>query len=117
MRHAVNPIELRSLLDEPTAAAAQIQLNHDEVSMEYYSGHLFPALEMVPIDKRRLSIDTMAPGCRCVPLGSQFNWTLNQEIVFSAALTGKPKKKLFFSQHCWKRCVIGTKYDFAISCE
>ena len=46
-------------------------------------------------------------------IGSQLNWTLNQEILFSAALTGKPKKKLFFSQYCWKRCVIGTKYDFA----
>ena len=46
-------------------------------------------------------------------IGFQFNWTLNQEVVFSAALTGKPKKKLYFSQYCWKRCVIGTKYDFA----
>ena len=49
-------------------------------------------------------------------LGSQFNWTLNQEVVFSAALTGKPKKKLYFSQYCWKwtkRCAIGTRLDFA----
>ena len=47
MRHAVNPMDLISLLDEPTAEAAQIQLNHDEVSVEYYSGHIFPAIEMV----------------------------------------------------------------------
>ena len=52
MRHAVNPMDLRSLLDEPTAEAAQVQLNHDEVSVEYYSGHIFPAIEMVPIVDR-----------------------------------------------------------------
>ena len=49
MRHAVNPMDAwDTYLDEATAEAAQIQLNHDEVSMEYYSGHTFPALEMVP---------------------------------------------------------------------
>ena len=110
MRHAVNPMDMGYLLDEATAEAGQIQLNHDEISMEYYSGRIFPAIEMVPIDYRhhgtRLQIHAM---------GSQFNWTLNQEIVFSAPLTGKPKKKLLFSQYCWKRCVIGTKSDFAIA--
>ena len=29
MRHAVNPMNMGSLLDEATAEAAQIQLNHD----------------------------------------------------------------------------------------
>ena len=51
MRHAVNPMDLRSLLDEPTAEAAQIQVNH-EVSVEYYSGHIFAAIEMFPIVDR-----------------------------------------------------------------
>ena len=32
-------------------------------------------------------------------LGGELAWTLNQEIVFSTALTGRPKKKLFFSQY------------------
>ena len=101
-------MDFGSLLDDPTAEAVQIQLNHDEISWEYYTGHSFSALEMVAIVDRhhgtRLQIRA---------IGSQFNWTLNQEIVFSAALTGKPKKKLFFSQYCWKRCMIETKQDYA----
>ena len=46
-------------------------------------------------------------------LGGEFVWTLNHEIVFSTALTGRPKKKLFFSQYCWKRCVVGTTEGYA----
>ena len=38
---------------------------------------------------------------------------LNQEIVFSAALTGKPRRKQHVTQYCWKRCVIGTKTDYS----
>ena len=76
--------------------------------MELYSGHIFQTLEMVPTSDRhhgtRLQIRA---------IGVQFNWTLNQEIVFSAALTGKPRRKQFFSQCCWKRCVIGTKSEYA----
>ena len=76
--------------------------------MEYYSGHNFPAYELAPTDDRhhgtRLELRA---------IGVQFAWTLNQEIVFSAALTGKPRRKQHFSQHCWKRCIIGTKQDSA----
>ena len=32
--------------------AVQIQLNHDEISLEYYSGHVFPTLELVPVVDR-----------------------------------------------------------------
>ena len=40
MRHAVNPMELRSLLDEPTAEAAQIQLNQRGILLwSYLSGY------------------------------------------------------------------------------
>ena len=46
-------------------------------------------------------------------IGTNFNWTVNQGIVFSAALTGKPLRKQKFQQYCWKRCVIGTSLDFA----
>ena len=46
-------------------------------------------------------------------IGTNFNWTLNQEIVFSAALTGKPLRKQEFQQYCWKRCVIGASRDCA----
>ena len=85
-----------------------MQLNPEEVSIEYYTGHRFAVLEMAPgVDRHhgtRLKVNA---------LGGELNWTLNQEIVFSAALTGKPKKKLYFSQYCWKRCVLGTLYDYA----
>ena len=91
MRNVIHHMDFGSLLDDPTAEVVQIQLNHVEVSWEYFTGHLFPALELVPIVDRhhgtRLQIRAIGP---------QFNWTLNQEIVFSAALTGKPEKKLFF---------------------
>ena len=108
MRNADQSMDFGSLLDDPTAEAVQTQLSHDEISWEYYTDHLFPALELVPMVDRHhgTRLDLRA-------IGSQFNWTLNQEVVFSAALTGKPKKKLYFSQYCWKRRVIGTKYDNA----
>ena len=93
---------------EATAEVSQITLKHDEVSIEQKTGHAFQAYEMVPTADRhhgaRLQLRT---------IGVQFNWTLNQEIVFSAALTGKPLRKQHFSQYCWKRCVVGTRTDFA----
>ena len=48
-------------------------------------------------------------------LGTQCNWTLNQEIVFSSALTGQPVRKEEFAHYCWKRCVIGTQSDYAMA--
>ena len=90
------------------AEVTPIALKHDEISMELYSGHIFPAYELVPTSDRhhgtRLQIRA---------IGVQFNWTLHQEVVFSAALTGKPRRKQFFSQCCWKMCVIGTRLDFS----
>ena len=104
----VHTSDMGSFLDEASAPPAKVQLNHEEVSMEYYTGHRFAVLEMAPgVDRHhgtRLKVNA---------LGGELNWTLNQEIVFSAALTGKPKKKLYFSQYCWKRCVIGTLDDYA----
>ena len=48
MRHAVTPIDMGHLPDEATAEVSKISLNHDEISMEYYSGHVFPAYELAP---------------------------------------------------------------------
>ena len=48
-----------------------------------------------------------------MPSGSEFIWTLNHEVVYSTALTGRPKRKPYFSQYCWKRCAIGTTEDYA----
>ena len=108
LRSASYSTEGGSLLDDPTGEASQIQLNHEEISWEYYSGHVFTTLEMVPVIERHHGTTLQMRA-----IGSQFNWTLNQEVVFSAALTDKPKKKLYFSQYCWRRCVIGTKHDYA----
>ena len=108
LRNAGHSTDCGSLLDDPTAEASQIQLNHEEISWEYYSGHVFPTLELVPVVERHHGTSLQARA-----IGFQFNWTMNQEVVFSAALTGKPKKRLYFSKYCWKRCVIGTKYDYA----
>ena len=108
LRNASNSLDYGCLLDDPTGEATQIQLNHDEVSWEYYSGQVFSTLELVQSGERHYGVDLQVHA-----LGSQFKWTLNQEVVFSAALTGKPKKKLYFSQYCWKRCSIGTRLDYA----
>ena len=96
------------IMDDPTGEPAQIQLNHDTVSWESYSAQVFPTLELVQSAERYHGTELQVRA-----LGSQFKWTLNEEVVFSAALTGKPKKKLYFSQYCWKRCAIGTKLDYA----
>ena len=52
LRNASNSVEYGSLLDDPSGEASQIQLNHDEVSWEYYSGHVSTTLEMVPVVER-----------------------------------------------------------------
>ena len=70
--------------------ASPIQLSHEEVSWEYYSGHVFPTLELVPVVDRHHGTNLQIRA-----IGFQFNWTLNQEVVFSSALNGKPKKKLY----------------------
>ena len=45
-------------------------------------------------------------------MGMNFNWTLNQSMLFSSALTGKPARTEEFNEYCWKRCVIGTGEDY-----
>ena len=76
--------------------------------METYTGNAFAHLEVAPSDQRhhgtQLTLQAM---------GTHLYWTLNQEIVFSAALTGKPARKEEFAQYCRKRCVIGKRDDDA----
>ena len=108
MKGSAHTSDMGSFLDEASAPLAKVQLNHEEVSMEYYTGHCFAVPELaLGVDRHhgtRLKLNA---------LGGELNWTLNQEIVFSAALTEKPKKKLYFSQYCWRRCAIGTLDDYA----
>ena len=40
-------------------------------------------------------------------MGVEFNWTLNQEVLFSSVLTGKPSRKESFNEYHWDCCVIG----------
>ena len=40
LRNTDNSLDYGSLLDDPTGEASQIQLNHEEVSWEYYSGQV-----------------------------------------------------------------------------
>ena len=93
MRNATNPVDMGHIPDDATAEVSQITLRHDEISTELYTGHIFPAYELVPTADRhhgtRLQIRA---------IGVHFNWTLNQEVAFSAALTGKPHRKQFLSQ-------------------
>ena len=78
--------------------------NMMKLAPELYTGYAFPAYELAPVADRHhgTQLDVKA-------IGTHFHWTLNQEIVFSAALTGKPLRKQQFQQYGWKRCVIGTK--------
>ena len=104
MKGGAHASEVGSFLDDPSDPPKKVQLNHEEVSWEYYTGHCFAIPELVPdIDRHhgtRLKMNA---------LGGEFEWTLNHEIVFSTALTGRPKKKLL----SWKRCVVGTTEDYA----
>ena len=87
---------------------SQITLKHEEISTEFYTGHVFPAYELVPTADRHHGTRLQLRA-----IGVQFNWSFNQDTVLSAALTGKPLRKQQFSQYCWKRCVIGTKSDYS----
>ena len=76
MRNASYSAEGGSLLDNPTTGeASQTQLNHEEISWEYYSGHVFTTLGMVPVVERHHGTTLQMRA-----IGSQFNWTLSQEV-------------------------------------
>ena len=109
MKGSTHATGMGSFLDKASSPPEKVKLSHDEISWEYYTGH-FAIPELAPgIDRHhgtRLKLNA---------LGGEFTWTLNHEVVFSAALTGRPKKKLFFPQYCWNRCVVGTREDYAIA--
>ena len=109
MKGGAQPSE-RSFLDEASDPPVELHLNHEEVCWEYYTGRHFAVPELVPgVDRHhetRLKLNA---------LGGEFLWTLNHEIVFSTALTGRPKRKAFFSQYCWKRCAVGTADDYDVA--
>ena len=110
MRNASSSVSVGHIPENASADSAAITLSHDEISLEAYTGNAFAPRELTPSDYRHHgTMLTMQA------LGTNFNWTLNQEIVFSAALTGRPVRKEEFVQYCWKRCVIGTQLDYAMA--
>ena len=79
MKNATSPAWVGHIPEN--ADASPIVLKHNEISTEPYTSHAFLALELAPAMFRH-------HGTRLVlkAIGTSFNWTLNQEIVFSAAL-------------------------------
>ena len=110
MRNASSSAWVGHIPENGSAESSPIALDHDTISAEPYTGHSFPALEMTSAANRHHGTKLTMQA-----IGTNFNWTLNQEIVFSAALTGKPVRKQEFQQYCWKRCVIGTSRDYAMA--
>ena len=89
---------MKTFLDEASDPPEELHLNHEEVCWEFYTGRHFAVPELVPGVERyhetRLKLNA---------LGGEFLWTLNHEVVFSTALTGRPRRKACFSQYCWMR--------------
>ena len=78
--------------------------------MEPYSGNPFVTTEIVAASQRRTGVHFHAQA-----MGIEFNWTLNQKVLFSSALTGKPSRKESFNKYHWDRCVIGTQEDYVMA--
>ena len=100
----------KTFLDEAFEPAEELHLNHEEVRWEFYTGRHFEVPELIAgadrFSETRLKLNA---------LGGDFHWTLNHEVVFSSALTGRPKRKSAFSQYCWKRCAVGTTEEYGVA--
>ena len=108
MRNATSSAWVGHIPENATADISLIVFKRDTMSTEPCTGHAFLALEVAPAVLRRHGTKLAMKA-----IGANFSWTLNQEIAFSAALTGKPLRKQEFQQYCWKRCVIGTSQNYA----
>ena len=84
-----------------------IVLKHDVISMAPYSGRPFRHQEMVSSNERIRSVKFYAHA-----MGVEFYWTLNQEMLFSFALTARPSRKEVFGEYRRKSCVIGIREDY-----
>ena len=95
MRNTVNPMDMGHIPDEATAEVSQISLNHDEISMELYSGHIFPACELVPTADRhhgtrlqiraigvQFKLDAKSGSC----LFCSAHWQATEEAIFLTML-------------------------------
>ena len=99
--------EMKTFLDEAFEPAEELHLKHDEITWEFYTGRHFAVPELIPGEERYHKTNL-----KLNALGGEFLWTLNHEVVFSTALTGRPKRKTAFSQYCWKRCAVGTTEEY-----
>ena len=102
--------DMKTFLDEAFEPAEEQHLKHDEITWEFYTGRHFAVPELIPGEERyhktKLKLNA---------LGGEFLWTLNHEVVFSSALTSRPKRKTAYSQYCWKRCAVGTTEEYALA--
>ena len=73
---------------------------------------MFVNKEKLPSDQRYICVRFYSPA-----MGVDFNWTLNQEILFSFALTGKPSRKEALGEYHWNCCVIGSREDYVMANE
>ena len=46
MRNTVNTADMGHIPDDATAEVSRITVKHDEISTEFYTGHVFPAYEL-----------------------------------------------------------------------
>ena len=63
MRNPVNTADMGHIPDNATAEVSQITLKHDEISTEFYTGHVFPTYELVPTPSSRHQTTTESHWC------------------------------------------------------
>ena len=77
-------------------------MKHDEICWEFYTGRHFAVPDIVPSEERHHQTSL-----KLNALGGEFLWTLNHEVLFSSALTGRPKREdrflsvLLEEMRCW----------------
>ena len=80
------------------------------MSMEPYSGNPFVNTEIVEASQRHVGVQFHVQA-----MVVEFGWTLNQDVLFSSALTGKPSRKESFNEYHWDHCVIGNQEDYVMA--
>ena len=110
VRGSAQSPDAKTFLDEAFDPPVELHLKHDELTWEFYTGRHFVVSELIPGNERHHKTSM-----KLNALGGELLWTLNHEVLFSTALTGRPFRKTAFSQYCWKRCAVGTTEDYALA--
>ena len=102
VRRGAQSPETKTFLDEAFEPPEELRLKHDEITWEFYTGRHFAVPELIPGEERHHQTNL-----KLNALGGEFLWTLNHEVLFSSALTGRPKRKdrflsvLLEEMRCW----------------